>query len=51
MNAIFFSFDTRPVATNLYSSEGFDVYAIACESNLSGYACGGSGPQNRYESF
>jgi len=40
-----FTFDERPLATNVYSPEGFDVKQVACSSNLSGYACGGAGPR------
>ena len=40
-----FSFDERPLATNVYTNDGFDILTVACKSNLSGYACGKSGPE------
>ena len=40
-----FSFDERPVVLNVYTQDGFDIYGTACDSNLSGYACGGPGPR------
>ena len=40
-----FSFDARPVVTNEYHADGFDVESKACSSHLSGFACGGHGPR------
>lgn len=42
-----FSFDTRPIAINHYSEQGFDTHSVACGSKVSSFTCGGHGPSSR----
>jgi hypothetical protein len=45
LSSFYFTFDERPLATNEYGVDGFDIKNAACDSNLSGFACGQSGPK------
>jgi len=42
---LYYTFDERPVPRNIYAFDGYDVMLAACDSNLSGYACGKPGPK------